>query len=322
MSATRPSQKALRKPEIRTGTQSVRRGVGAGDFCSDTGFMRELRAWKGFRAVNRRMTESEGFDGFLPLQQSPLYAGALEFLGARVQRFDLGCGQALAVERGRLRLVLRGPVWPGEVGGEERRRALRRLARWPGLTVVTPEEEVSGFGLIPLITPMHHAVWALGPDLRAGMARNWRGHLVQAERSGLRVRRGDAGTLERLIREEGVQRQARRYRALPAGFLGALPEGALRIWEWRQAGAMQAAMVFVRHGASASYYMAWGSGVARERSVHHLMLTRAAEGLATEGVRWLDLGSLDSDRAPGLARFKLGTGAALRRLGATMLVLP
>jgi lipid II:glycine glycyltransferase (peptidoglycan interpeptide bridge formation enzyme) len=85
---------------------------------------------------------------------------------------------------------------------------------------------------------------------------------------------------------------------------------------------MQAGMAFIRHGTSASYHLAWGSDLARAESVHHLMLTRAAEALFAEGVRWLDLGSLDSERAPGLARFKLGTGAGLRRLGATLLVLP
>ena len=57
-------------------------------------------------------------------------------------------------------------------------------------------------------------------------------------------------------------------------------------------------------------------------SVLRSLLLRAAEALWAEGVRWLDLGSLDSERAPGLARFKLGTGAELRPLGATCLVLP
>jgi hypothetical protein len=52
------------------------------------------------------------------------------------------------------------------------------------------------------------------------------------------------------------------------------------------------------------------------------MLFQAAVALREEGVRWLDLGSVDSERALGLARFKLGTGAGLKRLGATMLVLP
>jgi hypothetical protein len=52
------------------------------------------------------------------------------------------------------------------------------------------------------------------------------------------------------------------------------------------------------------------------------MLYRAACALREEGVRWLDLGSVNTEDAPGLARFKLGTGAALRRLGHTLLVLP
>ena len=49
---------------------------------------------------------------------------------------------------------------------------------------------------------------------------------------------------------------------------------------------------------------------------------QAAQALRAEGVRWLDLGSVDNEAAPGLARFKLGTGARLCRLGATCLVLP
>lgn len=268
------------------------------------------------------MESSGECDGFLPFQQSPVYAEAVQRLGATARWIDLRCGQALVVERGRLRMVLRGPVWRGDPPDDDRRHALRRLARWPGLTLVTPEDPVAGLGLVPLVTPLHHAIWRLGPDLRAGMARNWRNHLCQAERAGVRVRRGDPGTLERLIAAEAPQRRERRYRALPEGFTRALPAGCLRLWEWRQAGMMQAAMAFIRHGASASYHLAWGSGIARAARVHPLMLTLAAEALAAEGVRWLDLGSVDSERARGLARFKLGTGAELRRLGATMLVLP
>lgn len=248
---------------------------------------------------------------FLPLQQSAPYAAAVAGCGARVRWLE---GSILAVERGRLRLISRS------VGLD--RAGLRRLARWPGITVATPEAQVAGIGLIPLVTPMHHAVWALGPELRAGMARNWRGHLHQAERAGLRVTRGDARTLAALIAAEAVQRARRRYRALPEGFSRALPQDALRIWEWRQAGVMQAAMCFVVHGTSASYHLSWGSDAARGVEVHRLLLLRAAEALWAEGVRWLDLGSLDSERAPGLARFKLGTGAELRPLGATCLVLP
>lgn len=251
---------------------------------------------------------------FGPFQQSAVYATAAAGCGARVRWLESAAGPVLAVERGRLRLLSRVAGLDGA--------SLRRLARWPGLTVATPEEGVTGFGLLPLMTPMHHAVWALGPDLRAGMAGKWRNRLVAAERAGVRVRQGDRGTLEALVATEAMQRAERGYRALPVGFTRALPGAALRIWDWRQGGAIQAAMCFVVHGTSASYHLGWASGAAREAGAHRVMLTRAAEALRAEGVRWLDLGSVDTDRAPGLARFKLGTGAALRRLGSTCLVLP
>lgn len=261
-------------------------------------------------------------DLFQPFQQSTAYAAAAGQCGARVRDIDLGVGRALVVERGRLRLISRGPVWQAGVSEQDQRRALRQLARWPGMTVATPEEGIAGFGLIPLVTPMHHAIWTLRPDLRSGMAAKWRNRVVAAEGAGVRVRRGGADTLARLIAAEGSQRAARRYRALPPGFTLALPPGAVRHWEWRQAGEMAAAMAFVVHGATATYHLGWASDAARAAGVHDVMLTRAAEGLWEEGVRWLDLGSVDTEAAPGLVRFKLGTGASLKRLGTTVLVLP
>lgn len=268
------------------------------------------------------MASCEEFAGFQPLQQSAPYAGALKACGARVRWADTDGGPVLMVERGRLRLISRLRPGCGAADMAQQRRALRRLARWPGLTVATPETDVRGLGLLPLVTPMHHAIWPLGPDLRATMARTWRDHLAGAERAGLAVRRGGRATLEALIRAEAAQRAERRYHALPEAFTRALPAADLRLWEWRRGGELQAAMCFVVHGQSASYHLSWGSGLARKSGAHGLMLTRAAEALREEGVRWLDLGSVDTERAPGLARFKLGTGARLHRLGATVLVLP
>ncbi len=268
------------------------------------------------------MADYEHFEGFLPFQQSAVYALAAQACGARVREIDPGCGPALVVQRGPMRLVSRGPVWGPGIPEAERRAALRRLARWPGLTIVTPEEPVSGLGLIPLVTPMHHAVWDISADLRAGMAGKWRNRLVAAEAAGVRVQRGSEGALDRLIAEEARQRRARRYRALSEGFTRAVPHEALRVWEWRQHGQIGAAMAFVAHDTTATYHLGWASDAARGVGVHGVMLTRAAEALAAEGVRWLDLGSIDTEAAAGLARFKLGTGAKLRRLGPTLLVLP
>jgi hypothetical protein len=268
------------------------------------------------------MTKCDAFEGFLPFQQSQPYAVAAAASGARVRWVDLDGGRALVVERGRLRLVSRGPVWDVPCDPFDQRRALRRLARWPGVTMATPEEAVQGYGLMPLVTPMHHAIWRLVPDLAAGLAGKWRNRLHAAERAGVVGTAGTAATLERLMAEDMRQRRVRSYRNLPPIFSRALPPETLRLWEWRQDGEVAAAMAFVRHGRSATYHLGWASLPARQHGVHAVMLMAAATALQAEGVDWLDLGSVDTDRAPGLARFKLGTGATLRQLGPTVLVLP
>ncbi len=181
---------------------------------------------------------------------------------------------------------------------------------------------MAGLGLVPLVTPVHHAIWALEGDLRAGLAGKWRNRLVAAERAGVQVQPAGRDGLEALLAAEGAQRRMRGYRALPAGFTRALPEGSLRLWGWRHAGAFAAGMGFIVHGSSATYHLGWASEAAKAAGVHGVMLLQAAEALRAEGVLWLDLGQVDTEAAPGLARFKLGTGADLRRLGATCLVLP
>lgn len=259
---------------------------------------------------------------FLPFQQSAVYARAAGACHARTSVIDVEAGSALVIERVGVRMVFRGPVWRDAVGPDERRRAIRLLARRLGPTIVTPEEPVAGFGLVPLVTPLHHAIWDLGGDLRLGLDPRWRNHLAGAERRGLAIVCGGPATLDELVAADLMQRKARGYRALPSGFSRALPLGSLRLWEWRQDRVLGAAMCLVRHGASATYHLAWASAAARANCVHQMMLWQATLALRAEGVRWLDLGSVDTEAAPGLARFKLGTGARLRQLGATLMVLP
>lgn len=317
-----PSQNRLRAEASTTGTHSVSRGVGAGERFSDTCFMLPLTARKAFLGVNAAMAECEEFDGFLPLQQSAPYAVAAQANGARVRWIDLEVGQALVIERGRVRLISRGPVWTGTCSASDQRRALRQLAHWPGVTVATPETAITGFGLLPLITPMHHAIWQLGPDLRGSMSGKWRNRLIASQKAGIRPEPGDGATLRWLQEAEAIQRRARSYRSLPQRFTQALPPETLRLWHWRQGGEIAAAMAFVVHGGTATYHLGCGSEAARAAGAQGVMLMAAAQALWAEGVRWLDLGSVDTDRAPGLARFKLGTGARLKPLGPTVLVLP
>lgn len=262
------------------------------------------------------------------LQQSWDYGQAARALGAGVRRArvaddggDLAVAQVL--DRYGLRLINRGPVWLRVIDPARKRRVLRALARGP--TLATPEQAVAGFGLVPLLTGRFQAVWDLHPSpeaLRDGLDRRWAGRLAAAGRAGVQVAPGRSDTLGTLIREETAQRQRLRYRSLPPDFLRRLPPATLRVWHWAPAGSTGAAMAFVRHGAAATYQMGWAGPAARRCGVHQAMLWQAALALRGEGVRWLDLGTVDTQTAPGLAHFKLGTGAGLRQLGATAWVLP
>jgi hypothetical protein len=261
----------------------------------------------------------------LPFPQTEAYAAAARACGAEAFRVTLGHGTALVLGRAGRAVVLRGPVWPAGLEEGARRADLRRLARRGAVTLVTPEEGVAGAGLIPLVTPVHQAVWDLAGDRRAGLWPAWRRALAQAGgevRAVPPARR--AAALERLVAAEGGLRALRGYRAPPAAFSRALPQGALRLWEWRPGprGAVGAAAAFVVEGGTATYHLAWSGAEGRQAEAARALLWQAAGALAAEGVRWLDLGAVETQASPGLARFKLGTGAALRRLGPTLWVLP
>ncbi|MGQ0564785.1 MAG: GNAT family N-acetyltransferase [Gemmobacter sp.] len=266
--------------------------------------------------------------GASPLQQSWRYGAVAAGMGARVGRAlvrdgarEVAVAQVLA-RRG-MRAVLRGPVWLDCDDADHRRAVLRRLARVPAPFVATPGERVAGAGLVPLITPRHHALWDLtpGPDaLRAAMAPKWRADLVRAEGAGLHLSAAPQG-LEALIAAETAQRGARRYRALPPEVARAWGHGS-RVLCWRDGERTEAAVQVLVHCPWASYHLAWASETGRKARALWAMLWAMALLLKAQGVTTLDLGDVDTEAAPGLARFKLGTGARLARLGATCLVLP
>ena len=237
-------------------------------------------------------------------------------------------GLAQVLGRGGLWLCSRGPVFAPDLPEETRRRALRRLARaLPGLLIATPETPVAGPGLIPLITARHQALWDLTPEetsLRAGLQGKWRNRLVAAERAGLRVRlEREAGWL---IAAEARQRQDRGYRALPPAFVAAWaqrdPGSVLVLSAGTAEAPRQAGVMVLRAGAGASYHLGWSGPEGRAAGAHSLLLWQAALRLRAAGVRCFDLGDVNSEAGAGLMRFKLGTGAAVHRLGATALVLP
>ena len=275
----------------------------------------------------------------VPLQQSWHYGQAVASLGVRVRRFEIAAGgqrgfaQVVTRRGGPLDLTVlhRGPVWEGPVAADLARAALRGLARrTKGAFIITPLESPAGWGLVPLIAPRTEAVIDLSPDLpslRAGLHGKWRNRLVRAETSGLSVSTCRPGfrDLGPLIAHEAEQRQSRRYGGLPPAFLRAwtqvAPDNCLLVQTTDRMG-LVAAMLFLNHGRAATYQLGWTSERGRHAHAHNALLWSAITQLRARGIASLNLGAIDTNRNPGLARFKLGTGAAARTLGPTCLVVP
>lgn len=249
------------------------------------------------------------------LQQAWAYGRAMARLGARVRHVLLRQGgqvraAALLLERRGLRLVSRPPGQAGPL--------LRRLARFPGLTLCTG---VAGFGFVPLVTPRFHALWDLRPDpddLHRAMPGKWRNRLARAD--SLPIRDGPAGVMMDIAARCATLARQRGFRGLPPGFLAGW-EGRRLVLHWSPGGRLAAGMVVLIHGRAATYHCGWTSAEGRAAQAHAAMLWQAAQALRGQGVESLDLGAVDAAN-PGLARFKLGTGARLVSLGASSLVLP
>ncbi|CAN0588188.1 unnamed protein product, partial [Ectocarpus sp. 12 AP-2014] len=129
-----------------------------------------------------------------------------------------------------------------------------------------------------------------------------------------------------LLLREDTQARRRNYRRLPRQFTVAwrAVNGArsTRLFVARYGKVPVAAMLFLLHGKGASYHVGWSDELGRQTHAHTLLLWKAATWLSERGHAWIDLGTLDTETTPGLARFKLGCGARRLTLGATCLDAP
>lgn len=282
-----------------------------------------------------------------PLQQDWAYGSAMSRIGTDTARARVVDGdRTIAIASFTIRrvgglvgvmLCTRGPVWADEVDPTTRRevyRLLRRTApvRHPRVALFSPEAGSAGeagcMGMHRVMTGYSTVIVDLERDLlslRRALDGNWRNRLNVAERSKVRVLRNGTkpSQYQWLLDREAAQRRARGYRGLPLAFVAAY-QGArddrhasvliLRAEHDRQP---CAAMLFLLHGAAATYHIGWGDAHARQHGAHNLLLWTAIETLKAQGVRRLDLGGVNTGRGATLARFKLGTGGDVVRLAGT-----
>lgn len=275
------------------------------------------------------------------LQQGWSYGEAMRASGVGVHRLvvrdgmarPLACAQIAERRLGglwRAGFLLRGPVGLGSASPDVEPVILaavrRRLQEAPLLWAPECATTVAGR---PVMTGYSTSWLDLGAgpaSLLAGCAADWRNALRRAARRALTVSVNggpdEVGWL--LDRNEAYRRQVG-YRGPSRGFLGhlaaaAAADGDLLMLVAYLATEPVAGILIVRHGSTATYEVGYVSRSGRDSCATHLLLWRAVALLARAGVRWLDLGGLATDRAPGIARFKLGLGGEVATLPGTYLM--
>ncbi|MFY0309276.1 GNAT family N-acetyltransferase [Leisingera sp. D0M16] len=262
------------------------------------------------------------------LQQSPEFARALRACGQApvtlpqlqdmlVLQQRLPGGLPLAMMN---RAVIPDP--------EALREALQAHALGRTPLILSPETrtpDLARIGAVPLMSPAHAALLDLSgtPDQRrAALHQKWRNRLKHGESQNLRLTRQNLphDPLHWLFEADAKQQGTRSYRSWPIGLTLAYAQqnkGQAKLFQAFEGKEAVAAVLILLHGTGATYHMAHTTARGKQLSAHNLLLWETASWLAAKGIRQLDLGLINTEDAPGLARFKLGTGARLRRLGGT-----
>lgn len=275
--------------------------------------------------------------GPVPLQQAWDYGAALQSTGATVRRLlanddrqaplaVLQCVTRRPVVGVDIGFVTGGPLWLAQTGQPDPFpwQRLRRHRRWwcGRPLLMTPAISLEASGAIALqkagwrrVMTGYSTAWLdlLTRDdaLLSRAHGKWRNALRQGWRSQISVTER-AGALPWLLEQHRRHRKEAGFEGPPIAFLARMLRSMTRPPLLLAAGdgvTPLAAMLFVRHGLSATYLIGWGGEESRRLRSHHVLLWEAMRRLRATGIRWLDLGGLNTERAPGIARFKLGTGA-------------
>lgn len=194
----------------------------------------------------------------------------------------------------------------------------------------TPQPELANQGALPLMTPAKVAKLNLTDSidgLRAGLHQKWRNRLKYGESQGLRI------TLQNmpldpnhwLLRADSALQKQRGYRSWPVALTlayCAANAGRAKLFQAFDNKTPVAAILILTHGDIATYHIAHSTERGKKLCAHNLLMWSVITWLAAQKITMLDLGLINTEDAAGLARFKLGTGAVLSKLGGTWLYLP
>lgn len=258
---------------------------------------------------------------FHSLLQDPAFAGALRLCG---QRPVLLPGGLMLLRRrffGVPVLMLPRATPPPDLTVQLVAAGLQHLP-----LILSPERAGKIPGALRLSGPRPLARLPLTGSLaqrRAALHPKWRNQLRRAEASRLEISCAPlpADPDHPLLRREAAQARARGYASWPAPLTAAFAKCApaqTHLFCARRQGQDIAQMLFLSHGARASYHIGFINAAGKAHCAHNLLLWQAAGALAARGITEMDLGPLHP-RTAGLNRFKLRSGARAVETGGSWL---
>ena len=262
----------------------------------------------------------------LPLQQHPNFGRALRHIGVQVNSVTVsGAAPVQVIRRYGINYVARGPVW---LSGHSTRPNDLRMAKLHLINSNGGDAQgLHAAGYRRIMTAAHVAELTVTADadgMAAHMQAKWRNVWRRSQNSPLRIRHAQFAPAKHqwLLQADLAQQKQKRFRALPHALIHAYPRHDVTVCTADMNGVIVAGMLFLRHGACATYHLGWTNDDGRAHAAHHRMLIDAAMHLAGVGVQRLDLGTVDTQSAPGLARFKIGSGAKIHPLGGSWIRFP
>jgi hypothetical protein len=267
---------------------------------------------------------------FAPLQQSAVYARAVRLLGGTTDYVMLPGSAAWVIQRrmpvlGMVGLISRGPASLSPAAAT----ALRGTVETRHLIVNAEDpaaaEALAAAGFWQVGRPRWIATLRLAPSAEAmadRLGQKFRNRLRHGLRQRLHLRRMPLPINPRhwLFAADAAYGRKLGYHPMPPALVCAIAAsrpGTAQLFVARAPTGPVAAMLFLRHGRMATYQIGWSNAAGRAASAGNVLMWQAMVALQAMGVDRLDLGAADPQTAPGLTRFKSGTGAVLRPLGGT-----
>lgn len=282
-----------------------------------------------------------GATSFSALQQSWAYGEMMLRIGRQVDRWIwqdgnsrvLAAAQIITRRIGPIKIVtaLRAPCFTADCSDAQKRDILADVSRlyhrhdlkFLFLMPELPDTESSralfrGTGRHRIITGYPTALLNISDDLEKlfmNFKDTWRNKIRKAEQSGLQIKIVRGGPLlQWLLGKEKEQITEKGYQTIAPELIEAWIEKILHpqdVWGMIALQGKQpiSGQLWLRHGNAATYYVGATTTAGRAAAAHNLLFWHAVQELKAAGVAMLDLGGVDSVTNPGLARFKLETGA-------------